>query len=213
MVFGFWRAGRRSAGFFLPGVLTVIAISACDPLPQITPVPATTETSAASQTPTLVSTPAPEASPSPTEIPAAIQIPTSASVPTSESLPDLVIEIEARVKSSPDIEWGDDCVVPSGAGLPFHVGELTVRIGNVGGGDAGSFTVLLNNVITETVDGLRAGASAMIVVSTTLRSDNVAVVDADSSIDESDESNNSAETFILIPTLVPPAPTCTPEPH
>ena len=101
-------------------------------------------------------------------------------------------------------------MVSSSARLPFHIGELTVRIGNVGGGDAGSFTVQLNNNVTEPVDGLRAGASATMVVSTSLRSENVAVVDAGSSIDEADESNNTAATIIPVPTIVPP-PTCTPK--
>ena len=148
--------------------------------------------------------------PDQTEISAATQTPTSDSTPTPAPLPDLVIEIAVRLKSNPSIEWGDGCIVSSSATLPFHVGEVTARVGNVGGGDAGSFTVQLNNAVTEMVDGLRAGASATLVVSTSLRSENVAVVDADSSIDESDESNNTAETFMPLPTIVPP-PTCTPE--
>ena len=211
MMLGFRRTGRRSAGFLLLGVLAVVALSACDPVPQTTPVPGQTETSTATQTPTLASTPTPEPSPSPTETQAVAQTPTSASTPTPTPLPDLVIEIEARLKSNPDIEWGDGCILSSSAGLPFHVGELTARISNVGGGDAGSFTVQLNNNVTEPVDGLRAGASATMVVSTSLRSENVAVVDAGSSIDESNEYNNTAEIFMPVPTLVPPAPTCTPK--
>ena len=148
--------------------------------------------------------------PSPTATMAATQTPTSDAIPTPAPLPDLVIEIAVRLKSNPRIEWGDGCIVSSSANLPFHIGEITARVSNVGGGDAGSFTVQLNDAVIETVDGLRAGASATLVVSTSLRSENVAVVDADSSIDESDESNNTAETFIPVPTLVPPAPTCTP---
>ena len=141
---------------------------------------------------------------------AVTQTPTSDTIPTPAPLPDLVIEIAVRLKSNPRIEWGDGCIVSSSANLPFHIGEITARVSNVGVGDAGSFTVQLNNAVTEMVDALRGGASATLVVSTSLRSENVAVVDADSSIDESDESNNTAETFIPVPTLVPPAPTCTP---
>ena len=210
MMLGFRPMGRRSAWFLLLGVLAIVSLSACDPVPQTTPVPGQTETSAATQTPTLASTPTPEPSPSPTETPAVAQTPTSASTPTPTPLPDLVIEIEARLKSNPDIEWGDGCILSSSASLPFHVGELTARISNVGGGDAGSFTVQLNNNVTEPVDGLRAGASATMVVSTSLRSENVAVVDAGSSIDEEDESNNTAATIIPVPTIAPP-PTCTPK--
>ena len=193
MVLGLRRTGRRSAGFFLLGVLAVVSLSACDPAPQATLVPDQTKTSAATQTPTSDST----STPTP-----------STSTPTP--LPDLVIAIEVRLKSNPRIVWGDGCIVSSSATLPFHVGEITAHVRNVGGVDAGSFTVQLNNTATETVDGLKAGAYTTVVVSMSARSENVAVVDAGSSIDESDESNNTTETFIPIPTLVPP-PTCTPE--
>ena len=234
MVLGFRRTSCRSTGFLLLSVLAVVSLSACDPAPQATPVPDQTEISAATQTPTSDSTPTPKPLPSPTATMAATQTPilastptpkplpsrtatmavtqtpTSDTIPTPASLPDLVIEIAVRLKSNPRIEWGDGCIVSSSANLPFHIGEITARVSNVGVGDAGSFTVQLNNAVTEMVDALRAGASATLVVSTSLRSENVAVVDADSSIDESDESNNTAETFIPVPTLVPPAPTCTP---
>ena len=185
MMLGLRRTGRRSAGFFLLGVLAVVSLSACDPAPQATLVPDQTETSAATQTPT------------------------SDSTPTPTPLPDLVIAIEARLKSNPGIVYGDGCIASSSANLPFHVSEITAHVRNVGGGDAGSFTVQLNNFTTETVDGLKAGASMTVVLSESARSENVAVVDAGSSIDESDESNNTAQTFIPVPTLVPP-PTCTP---
>ena len=207
---GFRRTGRRSAWFLLLGVLAIVSLSACDPVPQTTPVPDQTEASTATQTPTLASTPTPKPSRSPTETLAATQTPTSDTIPTPTPLPDLVVEIKALLKSNPRIEWGDGCMVSSSWGLPFHIGEITARIRNVGGGDAGSFTVQLNNAVTETVDGLNAGASATVVVSTSARSENVAIVDPDSSIDEADESNNTAQTFIPIPTLVPP-PTCTPK--
>ena len=173
-----------------------------------TPVPDQTEALDATQIPTSDSTPTPV--PDQTEASDATQIPTSDSTPTPTPLPDLVIAIEARLKSNPSIVWGDGCVVSISATLPFHVDEVTARVGNVGGGDAGSFTVQLNNAATETVDGLKAGAYTTVVFSTSARSEHIAVVDAGSSIDESDESNNTAETFIPVPTLVPPAPTCTP---
>ena len=229
-----WRgAGHRCAGLFLLGVLAVVSLSACDPAPQASSVPDQTETAAATQNPILASTPAPKPLPSPTAtmaatqtptsdatpapkpLPsptatmAATQTPTSDAMPTPAPLPDLVVEIAVRLKSNPSIMWGDECIVSSSANLPFHIGEITARVSNVGGGDAGSFTVQLNEAVTETVDGLRAGASATLVVSTSLRSENVAVVDAGSSIDESDESNNTAETFLPVPTIVP-LPTCTP---
>jgi hypothetical protein len=162
MMLGLRRAGRRCAGFFLLGVLTVVSLSACGPTPQATP------------------------------------------------LPDLVIAIEARLKRNPLLEWGDGCIVSSSARLSPHVGEVTAHVRNVGNGDAGGFTVQLNNAATETVDGLKAGSSVTLVFSTSARSENVAVVDAGSSIDESDESNNTAEAFIPVPTIVP-LPTCTPE--
>ena len=183
---GWRRAGRRCAGFFLLGVLAVVSLSACDPAPQATFAPDQTEASDATQTPT------------------------SDSTPTPTPLPDLVIAIEARLKSNPRIEWEDGCIVSSSASLPFHVSEITAHVRNVGGGDAGGFTVQLNNAATETVDGLKAGASTTVVFSTSARSENVAVVDASSSIDESDESNNTAEAFIPVPTITP-LPTCTPE--
>ena len=211
MVLGFRRMSCRSTGFLLLSVLAVVSLSACDPVPQSTPVSGQTKTSPATQTPILASTPTPKPLPSPTATMAATQTPTSDTIPTPAPLPDLVIEIAVRLKSNPSIEWGDGCIVSSSATLPFHVGEVTARVSNVGGGDAGSFTVQLNNAVTEMVNGLRAGASATLVVSTSLRSENVAVVDADSSIDESDESNNIAEIFMPVPTLVPPAPTCTPK--
>ena len=209
MMLGFRSAGRRSAGFLLLGVLAVVSLSACETVPQTTPVPQT-ETSAATQTPTLASTPTPTSSPSPTETLAATQAPILESTPTLTPLPDLVVQIKALLKSNPDIEWGDGCMLSSSWGAPFHVSEITAHVRNVGSGDAGSFTVELNNFVTETVDGLKAGASATVVVSTSARSENVAVVDPDSSIDEADESNNTAQTFMPVPTLVPP-PTCTPK--
>ena len=205
-----WRgAGHRCAGLFLLGVLAVVSLSACDPAPQAASVPDQTETAAATQNPILASTPAPKPLPSPTATMAATQTPTSDATPAPAPLPDLVVEVAVRLKSNPSIMWGDGCIVSSSANLPFHIGEITARVSNVGGGDAGSFTVQLNEAVTETVDGLRAGASATLVVSTSLRSENVAVVDAGSSIDESDESNNIAETFLPVPTIVP-LPTCTP---
>ena len=176
---------------------TVSATSPVIPMPTDNPTPTS---SILPQTP--IPTPTTESTPAPT--------PEPTSTPTPTLLPDLVIVIEARLKSNPSIVWGDGCVVSSSSTVPFHVGEVTARVGNVGGGDAGSFTVQLNNAVTETVDGLKAGAYKTVVFSTSARSEHVAVVDADSSIDESDESNNTAETFIPVPTLVPPAPTCTP---
>ena len=164
MLLGLRRAGRRCAGFFLLGVLTVVSLSACGPTPQATP------------------------------------------------LPDLVIAVEARLKSNPLLERGDGCIVSSSARLSPHVGEVTAHVRNVGNGDAGGFTVQLNNAATETVDGLKAGASTTVVFSTSARSENVAVVDAGSSIDESDESNNTAEAFIPVPSIAP-LQTCTPEPR
>ena len=173
------------------------------------PVPDQTEASDATQTPTSDSTPTPTPVPDQTEASDATQTPTSDSTPTPTPLPDLVIAIEARLKSNPGIVYGDGCIVSSSANLPFHVSEVTAHVRNVGGGDAGSFTVQLNNFNTETVDGLKAWASMTVVLSESARSENVVVVDAGSSIDESDESNNTAQTFIPVPTLVPP-PTCTP---
>ena len=133
-----------------------------------------------------------------------------ANAPTRNPLPDLIAKIEAELKPNPRIEYGDDCIVSSSARLPFYVSEITAYVRNVGGGDAGSFMIQLNDEVTETVDGLKAGAGATVVVTTSARSENVAVVDAGSSIDESDESNNTAKTSIPLPTIVPPAPTCTP---
>ena len=133
--------------------------------------------------------------------------------PQATPLPDLVIAIEARLKRNPLLEWGDGCIVSSSARLSPHVGEVTAHVRNVGNGDAGGFTVQLNqlnNAAPETVDGLKAGSSVTLVFSTSARSENVAVVDAGSSIDESDESNNTAEAFIPVPTIAP-LPTCTPE--
>ena len=192
-------------------------------------VPAATPTqtpSVATQTPTTPtatrSPTVPDATQPPT-VPPATQVPTTppatqtptpsaaTQTPTPAPLPDLVIEIAVRLKPNPRIEWGDSCIFSSSSNLPFHVGEITAHVRNIGGGDAGSFTVRLNNAVTETVDGLKAGSNTTLVVSTRLRSENVAVVDAGSSIDESDESNNTAETFMPVPTLVPPAPTCTPK--
>ena len=114
------------------------------------------------------------------------------------------------MKSNPAIVWGDGCIVSSGAAFPFQVVEATVHVRNVGSGDAGSFAVRLNNAATEIVDVLKAGAHTTLLFSTRASSEHIAVVDADFSIEESDESNNTVETFIPVPTLVPPAPTCTP---
>ena len=167
------------------------------------------------QTPSVATqTPATPPATRPPTVPPATQVPTTppaTQTPTPAPLPDLVIEIAVRLKPNPRIEWGDSCIFSSSSNLPFHVGEITAHVRNIGGGDAGSFTVRLNNAVTETVDGLKAGSNTTLVVSTRLRSENVAVVDAGSSIDESDESNNTAETFMPVPTLVPPAPTCTPK--
>ena len=170
-----------------------------------------TATAIQAHTATAISTSAPQATlvPDQTETSAATHTPTSDSTPTPTPLPDLVIAIEVRLKSNPRIVWGDGCIVSSSARLPPHVGEVTAHVRNVGGGDAGSFTVQLNNSATETVDGLKAGAYTTVVFSTSARSENVVVVDAGSSINESDESNNTAVTFIPVPTIAP-LPTCTP---
>ena len=194
-------------------VSAAVLLSACKP-PVETPTPAPSPTPAAIPAPTPM--PAPDAAP--TQVPTAAPVvpPTATPTPTSDSaaqptpLPDLVIAIEARLKSNPGIVWEDGCIVSSGATLPFHVVEITAHVRNVGGGDAGSFTVRLNDAVTVTVDGLKAGASTTVVVSMSARSKYVAVVDADSSIEESDESNNTTETLIPIPTVVP-LPTCTPK--
>ena len=69
----------------------------------------------------------------------------------------------------------------------------------------------MNNAETEMVDGLEAGAYTAAMFSMGPRSNHVAVVDAGSFTDESDESNNTAETFMEIPALFPPGPTCTPQ--
>ena len=124
-------------------------------------------------TATAISTSAPQATlvPDQTETSAATHTPTSDSTPTPTPLPDLVIAIEVRLKSNPRI-----CIVSSSARLPPHVGEVTAHVRNVGGGDAGSFTVQLNNSATETVDGLKAGAYTTVVFSTA-RSENVVVVE------------------------------------
>ena len=192
-------------------VSAAVLLSACEP-PVETPTPSPAPAAIPAPTPT----PAPDAAP--TQVPTAAPVvpPTATPTPTSDSaaqptpLPDLVIAIEARLKSNPGIVWGDGCIVSSGATLPFHVVEITAHVRNVGGGDAGSFTVRLNDAVTVTVDGLKAGASTTVVVSMSARSKYVAVVDADSSIEESDESNNTTETLIPIPTVVP-LPTCTPK--
>ena len=113
------------------------------------------------------------------------------------------------MKPNPAIVWGDGCTISSAGALSFHVAEVTVHVRNVGGGDAGSFTVRLNNSATEIVDVLKAGEHATLVFTTWAGSEHIAVVDADFFIEESDESNNTVETFIAVPTLVPP-PTCTP---
>ena len=114
------------------------------------------------------------------------------------------------MKSNPANVLGDGCVVSSGAAVPFQVVEATVHVRNVGSGDAGSFTVRLNDDATEAVDVLKAGAHTTLLFSTRAGSEHIAVVDADFSIEESDEFNNTVETFIPVPALVLPAPTCTP---
>ena len=95
--------------------------------------------------------------------PAATQNPASDITSTTTLLPDLVIEIEARLKSNPEIEWGDGCIIPSSSTSPWHVAEITAHVRNVGGKHAGSFVVQVNNAETETVDGLEAGAYIAVV--------------------------------------------------
>ena len=175
------------------------------PIPVPTPTP--TGTPAVTQTPAPASMPT---APNPTETPASTQTPTPNGTLTSMALPDLIVGIEARLKSNPAIVWGDGCIVSSGGAVTFHVVEATVHVRNVGSGDAGSFTVRLNNDATEIVDVLKAGAHTTLLFSTWASSEHIAMVDADFSIEESDESNNTVETFLLVPTLVPPAPTCKP---
>ena len=216
---GVLTAGCIGGGTPEPEVVAVTAT----PAPKETPVPtATSDVQATSQadlsaTPTQVAptrtgpspvvvTPVPT-----TPTPATTQIPNSDITPPTTPLPDLVIEIEARLIPNPRIEWGDRCIVSSSSTLPWHLAEITAHVRNVGGGHAGNFTVQVNNAVTEIVDGLKAGAYTDVVFSTRPRSEYVAVVDAGSLIDESDESNNTAETFMEVPTLVAPAPTCTPK--
>ena len=195
-------------------------LSACDP-PLETPRPTPAATSTPSPASTLTSTPfpTPTVTPLPTSTPTVTPLPTPTPTvtpapnrePLPTLLPDLVISLEVRLISNPNIVWGDGCIVSSSSSSHFLVSEFTVHVRNVGGGDAGSFTVRLNNADTITLDGLKAGEDATLVVPGAARSENLAVVDADLSVDESDESNNTSETFIPVPTLVPPAPTCTPE--
>ena len=163
-----------------------------------------------SPTPASTLTPTPTPTPPPTDVPVPTQTPAPSGSPTSMALPDLVVGIEARLQSNPDIVWGEDgCIGSSSAALSPHVVEATVHVRNVGNGDAGSFTVQLNNDATEIVDVLEAGVYTTLVFTTWAISEHVVVVDADFSIEESDESNNIVETFIPVPTIVPP-PTCTP---
>ena len=218
----------------LAGLLTAGCIGGRTPEPEVvavTAAPAPTATSVPTETPNVQATSQADLSATPTQVaptptgpspvvvtpvpttptPAATQIPTSDITLPPTPLPDLVIEIEARLIPNPHIEWGDGCVVSSSSTLPWYLAEITAHVRNVGGGHAGNFTVQVNNAVTEIVDGLKAGAYTDVVFSTRPRSEYVAVVNAGSLIDESDESNNTSETFVEIPTLVPPAPTCTPK--
>ena len=165
-------------------------------------VPPTMSTSTA--TPMLTNTPSLAPVDTPTADPTGTSGPLPLS-PTPESLPDLVVSLEASLRS------------PSRESFCTQLGdnynptvEVTVEVENVGDADAGTFVVELNGYIRETVKGLQAKESIRVVLSGG-QSTNRVVVDANSEIKESNESNNTAEVWIAVPTLEPP-PTCTPPP-
>ena len=119
--------------------------------------------------------------------------------PVPGALPDLAVSIEVSLK------WPADFCVRY---QPFIVVVAEVR--NAGEGDAEASVIELNGTARENVQGLRAGESTTVVFGGWTNANEV-VVDADSAIEESNESNNAAEAWIGIPTLVPPPP-CTPTP-
>jgi len=81
-----------------------------------------------------------------------------------------------------------------------------VTVANTGSVAAGAFVVSLNTTFTQNVSGLAAGASTTLLFNT-LTGNSTAVADSTNVIAENNESNNSLQAFIPVPSQ---AATCTP---
>jgi len=97
----------------------------------------------------------------------------------------------------------------SGGACNYASTKLGLRIGiaNRGQAAAGANTLAVNGSTRVAVGALAQGASTSIWVATYLSGENVALIDVDSQIVESDETNNRLTQFLPVPTL---PPTCTP---
>ncbi len=100
------------------------------------------------------------------------------------------------------LESGGDCAYSS-----TQLG-LQVTFSNRGQTGAGAFVLAVNATRKVIADGLTAGEIRSIWLPTFVYlGENVATVDADHEVPESNETNNQLAQFVPIPTL---PPTCTP---
>lgn len=117
-------------------------------------------------------------------------------VPPSNQ-PDLTV-----THASIELETGGAC--------DYESTDLGVRVWlkNAGQGDAGGFTVEVNGLRQDVPAGLPAGERLSLWFSGYIHSaENMIVIDTDGVVNESDETNNSFNQRLPIPTLPPP---CTP---
>jgi hypothetical protein len=102
------------------------------------------------------------------------------------------------------LESGGDCAYSS-----TELG-LRVTFSNRGQAGAGAFVLAVNTTRKVIAEGLTAGEIRSIWLPTFVYlGENVAIVDADNTVTESNETNNQLVQFVPIPTL---PPTCTPTP-
>lgn len=145
----------------------------------------------------LMHTNAQVATPTPTPTPGyPSPCPTSTGEPT-DPLPDLVVRGLGIT-----LETGGACDYGS-----TQLGVMAV-IGNAGNAGAGSFVVEVNGARQKVIPGLAVQQTIFLwFPGFVYHGDNVAFVDAECEIEESNEENNLVVRWLPIPTL---PPTCTP---
>ena len=161
---------------------------------------------------TSLPVPTSTATPTPKPVPTSTAIPTPVpSTATPSVAPDLVISLHSQLESSGSWgEWANGCVKERGR-ISYFV-EIIARIENIGNATAGSFVVETDAGDRVTASGLGAGQFKNVIFRDYISQIKSVTGDADLSVHEHDESNNTAEAeYIPVPTLVPP-PVCTPIP-
>jgi WD40 repeat protein len=120
---------------------------------------------------------------------------------TPGELPDLAVA-EIALQNAATAGPADDCKPVS------WPQQITVRVENRGGSPAGAFIVQINEFSQPVQAGLTAGQSTILLFSVNTGAVTV-IVDPDSQVTESNETNNHASKVFVLPT---PSTACLPTP-